>query len=274
MPCPISEWAHCSVTLPSVATAIQALSGAAALACAAASFATRRPPTRTTAPAANPCITSRRDNTVPSTRMADLIPHSRYLDMMWQRSLCATWAPQRSPASTASRFVRRTRGAGLGPDFDRFFKFIPGQRRPCASDARGKSPQHQLIRLKVLDEISDAAAAVALLVEHPAANLAGGEALPRHRAGSDVPVRRPGDARHVVVVLLMALRAPHHRHAAIIRAALNVLQMDVPVVALSRSLAARVTVHAARTHQNRSDTSVGRETRSAVARLRPGFFGY
>src|SRR5258708_21359027 len=192
MPCPISECAHCNVTLPSGAIAMKALITAprAAASCASSSSVPTRPASRMDALAAKPRTMSRR-----ARRGADEKAVSVMGFPCWLPSLRAWSARPR-------------------PGVERGFEIVGRHWRRRSARAGLPRPPHQLVAGDVRDQIGDAAPAVLTAVEQGAAQLGLAETHPSHGGRRQMPMRRAGDSRHVVVVVLMTGTAAHHGHAA------------------------------------------------------------
>jgi hypothetical protein len=105
------------------------------------------------------------------------------------------------------------------------------------------------------DQVGSATTTILVSVEQRSAELALAKARPAHRPGCHLPTRSARNARHLVIVLLMASAAAHPRHTVTVGAALDIHQMVMVIVALSRAIAARMTTYAAPALQYRCDSA-------------------
>ena len=145
-----------------------------------------------------------------------------------------------SPPSAGTRRPVSTHAAISAPNCS----CVPGAgSRSCAGRP---APGDELVVRVVLDDLRERLAAVALRVLDLLADVARRLADPRHLDGREVPVRRARHARVLQVAILMAARALHADHAAVVRAARDRRIVQAHLHALQRHVAVRVAVGAAR----------------------------
>ena len=136
-----------------------------------------------------------------------------------------------APPRPASRVgLRRAGGAVRRPPLHGLVEVAPGERGDGAR-SRTPGPLDQRVHRHVVDQGRNRLAAVPLRVREGPAEFAVGQAFPAHAAGGEMPVWSAGDTAVRGVHALMAGRARHRRHAAVVGAAGDEHPVPVAVVA-------------------------------------------
>src|SRR5215471_12488194 len=116
--------------------------------------------------------------------------------------------------------------------------------------ARRPGPAYQMVATDMMYDVVGRAAAVARGILDLRADLPDRPAFPAHLARRQMPARSAGHAARVEIRLLMTDRTTHRRQAEAILAACDRRLMQAADVALTRTVAGRMAVHAPRMLQH------------------------
>ncbi len=169
--------------------------------------------------------------------------------MRWVRISrpCAACDRARRPGSG-------TRGAGRDPAPSQRDERPMGHRwcrsRPAVRVHAGRpGPEHEL-RLEMRYQLRRPQGALLGIEQHPA-KLRGRESFPCHRERCEVPVRSARDSGCRLVRALVTRAAAQADRPVIIRAARDIHDVPMAIIALAREIGARMAIHAARGLENR-----------------------
>src|SRR6202165_3766940 len=136
-------------------------------------------------------------------------------------------------------------GSGLDPRSDQGAQLRLRAGRGLAVSAGHPAPAHQRVVRRVLVDRRERLAAVALQVLYLLAGLPQRFRLPCHRLRRDMPQGMSGNARRLVVCILMEGRAAHADGPFVVGTTDHQRRMRMTVIALRRPLTNRVAIQAA-----------------------------